>query len=357
MGEGNLRFEISNLKEETVTGVRRALLAAAMALVCVVGVWSQEKRVVAVNVVDEQGRQVTGLTAEDFRGKFGGRPVKIESVRWDAHPRRVVIFLDISDSMTASEPRWSLALEAARQLVAQAAPETSFALVLFGTKIAQRVEFSSGRDAVREALGLLGSESAAAKGFERTALVDSIVEGLELLGPLQFGDAAFVITDAVEGSSKRKPRDLEGALLLRGVRLFGFILSYPPRPSMWPPSASSGPGLAPGGYELGEDPAGALGRVAEASGGSWYAVISGERFRSEPPGYWYTDERKAAALAAVRNLKNEMEQGYRVEIELPWEIRETRAWTLEAVDRSSKKLKGIKVVYPRKVAACGGGKP
>ncbi|MCI0659217.1 MAG: VWA domain-containing protein [Acidobacteria bacterium] len=269
----------------------------------------------------------------------------------------MVILLDISDSMTVSELRWSLALEAARQLVAQANPETSFALVLFGTKIAHRVEFSRGREAVRGALESLGPQSAAAKGYERTALVDSVLESLELFDTLQFGDAVFVITDADEGSSRGKPRDLEQELLSRGVRLFGFILPYPPRGTMWPPNAGGGPGLAPGGYELGHDPAGALGRVAQATGGSWYAVITGERYRGEPLGYWLSDARKAAALAAVRNLGRQMEEGYRVEVDLPWAVKEPRPWTLEVVNAAGKKRKDVQVVYPKKLAACGGGKP
>ena len=52
---------------------------------------AQGKRVVAVNVVTQEGQPVEGLGAENFRGKYRGEAVKIVSVERDTGPRRIVI--------------------------------------------------------------------------------------------------------------------------------------------------------------------------------------------------------------------------------------------------------------------------
>jgi hypothetical protein len=48
---------------------------------------------------------------------------------------------------------------------------------------------------------------------------------------------------------------------------------------------------------------------------------------------------------------------YRVEVELPVEVDKTRGWELEVVGVDGKKMKGVRVVYPRKLAPCGEERP
>jgi len=92
---------------------------------------AQERRVVAVNVLDEQGRQVTGLTAENFRGKYRGQPVRIVAAEWDTGPKRIVILLDMSESMDGVPGKWSYARTAFQGLLAHGPEGARLALVTF----------------------------------------------------------------------------------------------------------------------------------------------------------------------------------------------------------------------------------
>src|SRR5512139_2493676 len=93
---------------------RTAQVAVFILLLCtfVPSLESQEttrtERTILATVIDEQGSIVKGLTAGNFRGKFRGKPVQINSVKFDSGPRRVVILLDASGSMVTS-PKWALA--------------------------------------------------------------------------------------------------------------------------------------------------------------------------------------------------------------------------------------------------------
>src|SRR3990167_3518790 len=100
------------------------------------------RRTLAVNVLDEQGNQVSGLTASNFRAEFRGQPVKILSATLDTRPRRIVILLDTSGSMAARVGKWELATAAAEDFLRWGPADSSIALVTFGEKVEQRIGFS-----------------------------------------------------------------------------------------------------------------------------------------------------------------------------------------------------------------------
>src|SRR3972149_226841 len=89
------------------------------------------RRTLAVNVLDEQGNQVSGVTAANFRAEFRGPPGKILSAALGTQPRRIVLLLDTSGSMAARVGKWELAAEAAEDLLGWGPPARGAALGTF----------------------------------------------------------------------------------------------------------------------------------------------------------------------------------------------------------------------------------
>ena len=119
---------------------------------------SSQRLTVAVNVVDSGGNVVRGLTTTNFSGKIGPKDVKIVSVTLDNQPRRIVILLDVSGSMTGSRSRWNLAYRAAWDIIALAPAESSLALLVFAETVEDTVKFTQEREAVLQRLSALGPD-------------------------------------------------------------------------------------------------------------------------------------------------------------------------------------------------------
>jgi Mg-chelatase subunit ChlD len=296
----------------------------------------QERRVVAVNVVDEEGRQVTGLKAENFRGKYRGQEVRVVSAEWDTGPRRVVILLDQSDSMM-----WGKKLEvvrrAAQELVAAAGPGTEVALVRFSVRPDEVVRFDDGRQAVLNRLAAI--EKADKKAGARTAMLDAMMEGLRLLAPGRFGDALFVMTDGGDNASRTRDRDARDAVVCSRARVY-FLMFFDPDRTARGAEYATAPGLAD--------------EFSKSSGG--FVLQPFEYLLTGVGDFELSPEEQADLANRVRLLHGLMAGTYRVEVELPREVEKTRGWELEVVGVDGKKMKGVRVVYPRKVAACGGEK-
>ena len=58
------------------------------------------KRSVVVNVLDGHGDAVRDLAKENFRLRLNGKPVEVFDARYSFAPRRIIILLDESGSMT-----------------------------------------------------------------------------------------------------------------------------------------------------------------------------------------------------------------------------------------------------------------
>ncbi len=50
-----------------------------------------DRRIILVNVLDQDGNQVSGLNAMNFRGEYQGQPVEVVSAAPDSAPRRIVV--------------------------------------------------------------------------------------------------------------------------------------------------------------------------------------------------------------------------------------------------------------------------
>jgi hypothetical protein len=198
------------------------LLALALAVTLSDSIHAQQEhclnRTIAVNVLSEDGHFVEGLSPQNFRGKVRGERVETVSASHDFAPRRIVLVLDASGSMYDV---WKLETSAAEGLL-NADNDSSFALITFATQVEHRIDFAQGRKQISDVLAGLEGPSEDSPKF-KTALRDALAAALDLLRPLQFGDAIFLVSDGYDNSSKLADSQLRGALFGSGVRLFALI--------------------------------------------------------------------------------------------------------------------------------------
>jgi len=137
-------------------------------------------RSILVNVVDQEGRPVQDLRGDNFRAKYHGHPVHILSASLDAQPRRIVLLLDASGSMQDAL-KWGAQERLARDIV-RGLPNSSFALMIFTSKVQDKMGFALGPVALAKKLDNLPSEIQAIPKDERhTALYDAILAALNEL--------------------------------------------------------------------------------------------------------------------------------------------------------------------------------
>ena len=297
--------------------VGAALEALAQACTCEGG---PRRRTLAVNVLDEQGNQVSGLTAANFRAEFRGQPVEILSAALDTQPRRIVLLLDTSGSMAARVGKWELAAEAAEDLLGWGPPDSSIALVTFREKVEPRTGFESESQKAKQALKAArpAGDSSDPSGA-RTALRDAVVEAALLgSGARLF---AVVLADRARGGGFAVVSSLmSGPMIITDVAI-GESGGFVPLRSF-------------------VDASGGLGMTAGAVGTS-------------APRFDYKEKQRGWFFSQARLLYGAMGEFYRLQVELPEESDKVREWKLNVVDARGKKMKQVGVVYPRKLAPCG----
>jgi hypothetical protein len=96
------------------------------------------------------------------------------------------------------------------------------ALLVFGTDVYEKIEFSKGQSAVAEKLRRIRSNEAYSHQLfhGKTALYDSLLAGLQLLDSPTSADSLYVITDGHENASRAHFDDVARRFISTGVRLF-----------------------------------------------------------------------------------------------------------------------------------------
>ena len=319
------------------------LLSGILLLLWVVsGLRAQEppcsQRTVLATVIDREGNPVRGLTAANFRGEFRGHAVQIVSATFDTHPRRIVILLDASRSMTEEKQKWNAEKVIAQDLLRAASPGMSVALIVFASNVVNSVDFAQGRFGVAQALSALGQGvEVAPKGHRRTALYDAISAGIDLLHPPQSHDIIYAVTDGGDNVSKVSFARVKERLLSAQVHLFAFAVAYP----LVGPLAGQ-----PGLEELRE--------LVNVTGGNMFTLRPGPLDLPFTETYWRSDEVRNAILTNNRQLCQQMGEYYRLEIRLPLVVDKPRNWKLEVLDASGKVRRDVEVLYPRRLIPCSG---
>ena len=325
----------------TMVPLHRLLSGTLLLLWVVSSLPAQEppcsQRTVLATVIDREGNPVRGLTAANFRGEFRGHPVQIVSATLDTRPRRIVVLVDASGSMTEADSRkkWDTAKMIALDFLAST--KSSVSLLTFSTTVLEKVGFESDTtNRAKKAAAIDRARKEPAKGIRKTALYDAVKAALTDLSPPSQGDVIYAITDGGDYASRTRLAEVQKALLTSEVRLFAFlILTY-----RFP--------VAP---EEAEGPNDLL-DLARRTGGHLVSLYPDTAL---PTGqYWHDEQGRKAILAQASHLYQQMGEYYRLEIRLPLVVDKPRNWKLEVVDASGRPRRDVEVLYPRRVMPCSG---
>ena len=287
------------------------------------------QRSVIVNVFDTRGSAISDLTREDFQVRLNGKSVAVLDARYSTAPRRIVVLLDMSGSMTGQDDaKWKLAREAVSDLLLQTPKAVPIAVLTFTDRIHDAFNFSQSRGAIAEWLN--GPGQRPVLKFPRTALFDSILEGLKMFGPVQPGDALYAITDGGDNASRKSEEQTKAALLWSRVRLFAFLFA----PRLAPPHEREERDLF-------------LTLVVESGGYSFGGTAHGNPFG--PIGtfnYVYDDDSRARLRGWTEWLNLQVNGFWTLDLAAPPPDKK-RNLKVEIISREGKVRKDVGVTYPR----------
>jgi hypothetical protein len=297
-------------------------------------------RTIPVNVMTEQGQPVPGLSAANFTASVHGKPVQVKSANYDTSPRRIVIAVDVSGTMLSSSAgppggrTLNIGLLVARNLINAAPPDEQFALLAFSDRVEDKVGFDAGKTTVLMKLEKLRDLTPEEAKGHRTAIWDSLGEGLSMITPTNSGDAVYVITDGGDNASKRTASELRQMFLSSGTRLFGLYIVDPV------PAKGRAPEL-----DLH-----AIVDLANATGGEPNRFDFGHLLRGDFVNV-SPDSRQSFRLGS-EGLLSYINGFYRLDVRLPEALDKPGNWKIEVLDESGRRAKRLQVIYPRQLAPC-----
>jgi hypothetical protein len=299
------------------------------------------RRTIAAGVVDRQWNLVQGLSAANFRGKVGRQDLQVLSAVLDESPRRIVVLLDASGSMT--DPRgggWKTEKTLSEYLIRFAPAKASITLLGFSRTILDAEGFDEDPPVILKNLSALVKVcEQPRKGLQRTALYDAIASARDLLKAPKLGDVICALTDAGDNVSQATPRRVEEELLRTGVRLFGLVIGVDLRIR----------GRAP------EEDSGQFDSVVRATGGNELMLTIGGPSPTHPHLEVRTE---AGSLGrALHRLCEQMGEYYRLELALAETVEKPTKWKLEVIDASGKPMRGVEVHYPEELMPCAKASP
>lgn len=289
-------------------------------------------RSVLVNVLDRHGNALRDLTKESFLVRLDGKPATLLDARYSLAPRRIVVLLDMSGSMTeeSSEKR-RMAREAMDDLLAQTPADVPIALLTFSGKVRDVFDFHQGRTAIAKWLKEGPPEQPHPKHPARTALFDAVLEALKLLQPVQPGDAVYAITDGGDNASAASTAHTKAALLQSGVRLFAFLFAEPMR-------------LPNEQANLGD-----FIEMIDDSGGFAFGVSSHPRFETLTEFDYVDDKGNRERIKAYTQQLNVQVHGFwTLDVVAPFSKKQSKL-TIQVVDHDGKARRELTVTYPREL--------
>jgi hypothetical protein len=275
--------------------------------------------IVLMNAFDKNLNVERGVRAEDIKVEADGKQVPIVSLLLDAHPRRIVLMLDSSESVRASPQQsgWGLAIAAAGYAAYVVPASASSQLVTFSDAMRRESNDFENAKVVQQKI----FDLAKIKPKGRTSLFDSIHQVIAEFKELQFGDAIYIVTDGGDNKSRVSRQKLMRELISRGIRVFVFLVQQ-------------------GSPQTEEERSGAsdMYGFAESTGGAVVRITS-----DDPAGRKQLDDlapKITAQVEGVYRLKlgiSERKQSFRVK--------------LEFVDRD-RKDSTRNIVYSKEIVPC-----
>jgi hypothetical protein len=319
--------------------------AAAQDLAC-------RQSLIAVNVSDERGFPVAGLSVSNFRAELRGKPLKILALSVDKRPRRIAVLLDASESIRSnSTGKWDLAQEIAQHFVQNGPPDAQISFDIVGSGSPRMLRPLDTKDVTfgSRSLGeLLQGLPAVGPGERRGALFDVIHQGLTRIEKPQFGDVVYLVTDGDEEGSKRKPAEIQKELAQYGVRVFAVTLPMIRDLEF----AVIRPGTTDSQFEAQHETTDFRDTIS-GSGGHIFRVRPNRR--TNEWGFHFDEKERVALATSLQLLYVEMIQFYRLDLEVAAPLREPTNWKLELRLPAELAKKSLRVTYPAKLFPCANG--
>jgi von Willebrand factor type A domain len=301
-------------------------------------------RTVIANVYNPMGEPVAGLDASAFEARLGHKPVKILSAKFDFSPRRVVLLLDVGESM--NDPvSWKVSVDVAREMVVRQPLQNPVALLVFAEGVKERHNFAQNRQTILDALdSLRGDKKPAYLHHGGSDYWGAIRDALETLGPFQMGDVFFLISYGLSVEYGTNPTEVKQALLAAGVRLLVFVPPIPGRMAAVHAGKPERIGARESLRELVVDTGGILGvgGIGIGSGAMGNAM-------APLPENW-----KREMLDYMQSTINVL---YKLELELPEDIRKPQKWELKLVPTPAAKKSKWQVIYQSMLLPCAANEP
>ncbi len=243
---------------------------------------------VDAQVVDQNGRAITGLQVNDFVLRVNGKTVPIRNFSSENTPLDVLLLLDVSGSMRPHVERIADASEQALRILT---PKDRIAIMIFDTSARVRLPFRSDRDEVTSELNhLLRSE----RFNGGTRITSALLSAASYMGRQARPEArrAIVILTDDETQDEEDEPAVESALA-RSNTILSFLQAPYEMPTMagggrrhgtWgsgggvgiPGTGWPGGGIGfPGGGPLGRGPGGYGGDPSHSAGTATIAQDSG----------------------------------------------------------------------------------
>jgi hypothetical protein len=269
----------------------------------------------------------------------------IESLTYDATPRRILFVLDTTRELP-SDARKAEA-QTALFMLDHARPMDSFALIT-ARGSAREVKFDQGREALKDVLQDLNSDPRDKPS--PFGVLDAVEQGIEWMGTPKPGDAIFLMAMDLEGNHKTNPRKTTQLLHEHHIRLFSIALGFVNLANSVKATQAMthlGMGLAEplvGGvlYDNGEQN---LYPMVVNSGG-FLSVQNANDGRRE----FKLSERLPRMEQIGMQFYQIMAEFYHLKVSLP--DAHTRDWSLELSDNAKQRWTPIWSVYPQEVYGC-----
>jgi hypothetical protein len=286
---------------------------------------------VLVNVLDAHGDAVRDLTKQDFRVSVNGRQIPVLDAQYSLAPRRIVVLLDMSGSMTeALSKKWQIAQHAIDDLLTQTPGDVPIALLTFAGTVLDVFDSPQSRTEIDRWLKEGPGQKPKLKYPAKTALFDAVLQALKLLNPVQGGDIIYAITDGDDNASEASAARTKAALLQADVRLFAFLLTE---------SEHVAPEEEGKRYSL-------LSMVEDSGG-----FVFGLTGRQKPFSDYVYDRTNSERIMAVTRELNILVSGFWKLDLAPSGLSKNSKLRMELVRRNEKPRRNLTLIYPRELFA------
>jgi hypothetical protein len=166
--------------------------------------WAQQT--IPVSIFSRNSVPVPDFTNSNLEASYRGKIVRVNSVTLDPGPRRIMLLLDVSDSMLGSttDADWNFPLDIAEVLLVKMPRGTEIGMAVFATELGHVISPTNDRQKIIDEVAIVRKSrwEFAKQDQPNTAVWDAIIAGAKLFDRPRVGDVLYVITDGIDNKSK-----------------------------------------------------------------------------------------------------------------------------------------------------------